>query len=416
MCNVKELSQLMAGEAIKNYRKHNHLSQEKMADLLEVSQKAISRYENNKSTPEPAVQELIDIYMPWLKNNGNPLEGIFDYMRVRFDDLTPEQVMTDIVNIRPEWWSDEQHGILRYDAYMAYGDIKILYDNTDKGKGVLLEMTGQACRQIEDVFTMKKLSWLAFFGTVLENNGHFKRIDIAINDYYEMLDINELAMKAFRHEFITKFKKYRVEFGGSYSLDEVGDYDGDSTGTTIYFGAPQSMMNIVFYQKNFEQEQKVGVDREEVAIKNRYEIRFADDYADDVAEQFFNEADITEIAMGLFYRYICFVDKPREKDIPISEWPVSADWAQFMDDVNEVKLTMKPKKLSFDKSIEALAKQYSSVIAMGRQYDMDTGSDVLKKIIEQAEMSDRHKKLLGAKEADFHEVFGDKDWGMNGDE
>lgn len=406
------------GQAIKGYRKKNQLTQNEFANLIGISRRTVSDYE--KGTYEainPKVRKLIDLYIPWLNNNGNPLECIFDYVRIRIMRVPVDDVISDILNIATTSFIEEDFGMLHYDSCRSYGHIKVLYDHgEDQSKGVLIEMTGQGCREYERLLEVKGYDWGTFFATAVEYNAYMKRIDLAINDYYGIVSIPDLIHKIERGEYWSKFQNIDYRAGFKFSgIDDRGLPASFPKGSTIYFGSPQSNFKIVFYEKNYEQVQKFGGSEKEIAIKNRYELRFSDDYADALIQYYFANLTVTELALSIMNGYITFFERPKNKRIEFKDWQWYEPWRELLDDVETVKLVTYPKESNFDTAAAAMARQYGSTLAMIKAYQAKTGDDLFDRIISNSEMKTRQHKMLEAKTGEFERLFGDKDWGMNGD-
>lgn len=407
------LTNISLGKALRDYRKRNKLTQGDLAFLLGIDQKSISNYEMDARYPEEEVLERIYGYMPWLVNNGNPLESIFDYVRVRFNNLDPKFVVTNILNLKLDFFQEDERYMLHYSSALTYGNIRVLYSPDKKSQGVLVEMTGSGCRQYEYLFATDGFTWTNFFAICLHFQGVFKRIDIAVNDYLPMLKIPDLIERLNRFYYTSKFRT--INWHGGVHTPVTMERLGESSGSTIYFGAAKSNVRIVFYQKNFEQAEKYDVLPEDYPIKNRYEVRFSDDYAEDVAYQYLSEADTTNLVLGVISNYIMFREKPQDESLLRKDWEVSQDWLIFLNDVPDVHLTMKPKQFSVERTINALSHQYGSAIAMVKRLDRATGSNYIDNIVDKSEMSKRHEKMLKGYLAEHSELIEDPNWNMASD-
>ena len=66
---------LTLGEKIKNIRISNNLKQSELAEMLFVSEKTISSWENNRTVPDlNMIYKISDYYMDWL-GGGSPYEA-----------------------------------------------------------------------------------------------------------------------------------------------------------------------------------------------------------------------------------------------------------------------------------------------------------------------------------------------------
>ncbi|GEL14047.1 Cro/Cl family transcriptional regulator [Lapidilactobacillus concavus] len=406
---MRELENIPLNQALKTYRKRNRLSQQALADILNIERSTLSRYEKGTRLPTGEVLKKITQFMPWLINHGNPLDSIFDYIKVRFNNLQPDEVIKKILNLRPKFFVAEEYGMPFYPQILSYGSIRVLSDPNKASQGVIIELTGQGCREYEQVFGEDGLEWTSFFAVCLHNNGVFKRIDIAINDYLPILNIPDVIKRVKQGNFSSQFKKYSGNFSGFTPSDDNDDI-AYTAGETIYFGTPKSNLRIVFYEKDQEQANKYNQLPEDEAIKNRYEVRFKNDYAEDIAVKFLECADNMWLVLGVIDHYLTLLDRPKQTNIPRSEWQASQDWLDLLNDAEEVKLVLKPREYNYQRSFNALTHQFSSTIATTREADKATGTVLLDTLVNKSEMKPRQKKMLAAMLATRDEVIEDKDW------
>ncbi len=63
----------MIGKKIRYLRKRNHITQEQLAEVLSVSYQAVSKWENDRSTPDIDLLPIIARYF------GITMDELFDY-------------------------------------------------------------------------------------------------------------------------------------------------------------------------------------------------------------------------------------------------------------------------------------------------------------------------------------------------
>lgn len=63
----------MIGKKIRDLRKRNHITQEQLAEVLSVSYQAVSKWENDRSTPDIDLLPIIARYF------GVTMDELFDY-------------------------------------------------------------------------------------------------------------------------------------------------------------------------------------------------------------------------------------------------------------------------------------------------------------------------------------------------
>ena len=85
-------------------------------------------------------------------NPDNPLEMLFDYVRIRFPTMDVQHVIRDILRLNIDFMLHEDFGFYSDTEHYYIGDIFVL-TSQDEEKGVLLELKGKGCRQMErDVY------------------------------------------------------------------------------------------------------------------------------------------------------------------------------------------------------------------------------------------------------------------------
>ena len=83
-------------------------------------------------------------------------------------------------------------------------------------------------------------------------------------------------------------------------------------GPSLYFGSRQSQLYFNFYEKRYEIARMENISLEEsleiFGIWNRYELRFSDQKAQGVVEEYINGVDLGEIARGIVNKEIQVYD------------------------------------------------------------------------------------------------------------
>ena len=97
-----------------------------------------------------------------------------------------------------------------------------------------------------------------------------------------------------------------------------------------------------------------------------------------------------------------FVD--REDDKPKSQWKTNEDWAWFVGENREpICLTTKPEPYTLQKALHWLQRQVAPTIKMVQALDEENHTTILKDMIEQAELKDKHKHLLQLEKSTIEE-------------
>ena len=115
------------------------------------------------------------------------------------------------------------------------------------------------------------------------------------------------------------------------------------------------------------------------------------------------EVDNKGFLTGLFdVMYVRFVD--REDDKPKSQWKTNDDWAWFVGENREpIRLTTKPEPYTLQKALHWLQRQVAPTIKMVKALDEENHTTILKDMIEQAELKDKHKHLLQLEKSTIEE-------------
>ena len=115
------------------------------------------------------------------------------------------------------------------------------------------------------------------------------------------------------------------------------------------------------------------------------------------------EVDNKGFLTGLFdVMYVRFVD--REDDKPKSQWKTNDDWAWFVGENREpIRLTTKPEPYTLQKALHWLQRQVAPTIKMVQALDRENRTTILKDMIEQAELKDKHKHLLQLEKSTIEE-------------
>lgn len=98
-------------------------------------------------------------------------------------------------------------------------------------------------------------------------------------------------------------------------------------------------------------------------------------------------------AFSIINRYIRFVDS--EKDKPIEHCPLNPEWELFIGKNRErLKLTTMPEPYNFNRTLNWLSRQVAPTLKVAMKLDKINQTSVMDEIIQNARLSDRHRKLL----------------------
>lgn len=375
-------------QQLKKKRLEYGVSQNKLAVHIGISRQYMSEIETGKVTPTQTLQlAMFDILEQF--NPDNPLEILFDYVRIRFLTTNPQPVIEEILKLKMEYMIHEDFAFYSYMEQYVFGDIVVMV-SPDEGKGCLLELKGKGCRQFENFLLAQQRTWFDFFMDVFRVGGVFKRIDLAINDKTGILDIPFLTNKCRKEECISVFRSFK-----SYRSGELihGEEKRDM-GNTLYIGSLKSDVYFCTYEKDYEQYVKHGTSLEDTEVKNRFEIRLKNDRAYHAIVDLMTYEDAGRTAFSIINRYIRFVDKDEEKRR--SSWKMNKEWQRFIDlgTDRKISLTTKPEPYTFEKSLRWLARQVAPTWKLATKIDELNKTSVIEDMLEQVELSDRHQKIL----------------------
>lgn len=374
-------------EKLKEKRNAYGISQNKLAIAVSVSKPFISQIENGKKKVSEEMQNLILATLEKMSPNA-PMNMIFDYVRIRFPTTDVKEVIRKILKLRVEFMLHEPYAFYGYSEHFAMGDIVVM-SSPKKDKGVLLELKGRGCRQFESFLLAQERSWYDFFVDTFDAKGVMKRIDLAINDKVGILNIPKLVKKCEAEECVSVCRSF--DFYRSGELKQKEEKIG--MGNTLYIGSKKSEVYFCLYEKDYEQYQKLGTPIEESEIKNRFEIRLKNERAYHAVKELLKTNDAERITFDIINRYMRFVDAEEGKRR--SKWKMNEEWKVFIGEGREkIKLTTAPEPYTFDKTLRWITKQVAPTLKTAILLDKINGTEVINMIIENAELSERHEKIL----------------------
>ena len=364
-----------------------------------MSREQVSRIENGKvSLTEEIKSQLTDALEKL--NPDNPLEMLFDYVRIRFPTLDVRHVIEDVLKLNMKFLLHEDFGFYSYTEHYYIGDIFVL-TSPDEEKGTLLELKGKGCRQMESYLLAQERSWYDFLMDCLVDGGVMKRLDLAINDKAGILDIPELTEKCHQEECISVFRSFKSYRSGE--LVNHHEQDKAGMGHTLYIGSLKSEVYFCVYEKAYEQYAKLGIPIEETPVKNRFEIRLKNDRAYYAVRDLLTYYDAERTAFDIINRYLRFVDKEDGKRR--NEWQVNDRWAWFLGaGRGRLKLTTKPEPYTLDRTLNWIARQVAPTLKMARKIDRINGTDIIESLVKGAKLTDKHEKIIKQQTASSKEL------------
>lgn len=343
------------GLHIKTIRELLGFNQLTFSKKMGVSNTLLSLIESdNKPITDDFVEKMYTTF-PDLKN---ALDLQFDWVTITFSDMTGEQVINDVMRLKSELFLERSTTQNFYTREFAFAGEKNIYvqdfeptkdvdTNQDVQKiGATMYLTGQGTRLFEKALLEQGLTWKKFFVQAKRFKGTFSRLDIAINDNWGLLDMDEIIEATQQNRFWSKSRSFAI-------------HGNNQDGWTANFGKSPFVIRI--YDKQKEQEQK-GL---ETSIKNRVELELHADRAEQVISEWFENDNLVEYSASILYTYLWFVDEPideeelkgthvRERYIdtlkPMPAWSLLTSLGQSM------KFVREPKEQSVDSILSWIIK------------------------------------------------------------
>ena len=381
-------------------RKRYGVSQSEYTETAGINRSYYSVLLTGKKRATKKLLEHLEMVLE-IFNPDKEMEILFDYVRIRFVTTDERRVIEDAMNIRMQYMIEEAHSFYGYGRQYIYGDITVMV-SPEHEKGILLELKGKGCRQFEAFLKVQKRTWYDFFRTAREMGAVFKRIDIAINDRAGILNIPELAAKCRRDECITIFHSFKDYQSGE--LIRNREEDASTMGNTLYLGSLKSEIYFCIYEKDYEQYIKNGTPLDEAETKNRFEIRLKDERAEAAVDDLLELEDVACTAYSIINHYVRFVDTDLEQER--RNWPLNERWVWFLNgQYRSIKLTTKPEEYTLDRTLLWLTRQVAPSLKMVQKLDDLRGTRLAKDMIEEANLSPHHKKILKQQQAVLEDVI-----------
>ena len=299
-------------EELKQKREEYGVSQTRLAVACGISREHYNRIEKGKLPLTDELKETIEKQIERF-NPQEPLFLLIDYFRVRFPTTDALVIIRDVLQLKSDYMLYEDYGKYGYESKYVLGDINIMC-SVQEHLGVLLELKGKGCRQMECYLLAQERSWYDFMLDCMTAGGVMKRLDLAINDKAGILDIPKLKEKYKAGECISYFRMQK-DYSGT---EKCGSDLPKNTGETLYLGSTSSELYMCAYQKNYEQYVKNGTEIEDTEIKNRFEIRMKNERAYYAVVDLLTYRDAERTTFSIINHYVRFVD--REDDNVIDEY------------------------------------------------------------------------------------------------
>lgn len=333
------------------------------------------------------------------------LRACVDWVQVTFKSLHEINDIFCILNMEGCGFSEEINGMYNYKKQVRCGDIRILFEGKSSGMGIHVQMSGQGCRQFEK----KGGSWPDFFLKALGSEASFTRLDVAIDDIAlegqkPYFTINRVYRKATSGCVKSRFWK------GKY-IKSIDFRDGSSVGETMYFGCPDSDVQIRMYEKDYERIEAGEELASDVVAWNRVEVQTRREKAQAVAIYLLTTGNVMEVVQGILADSISFLVK-QDGDSNKSRWPMCKWWRRFIDDAAKLKITWAAEEPTIEKKEMWFDKQVTKTLAL---LESVLGRGYVEKAIREGreKLTDEEERLIQAYKSERHrerrELLGIRD-------
>ncbi|MGO3529317.1 MAG: replication initiation factor domain-containing protein [Leuconostoc mesenteroides] len=378
---------------LKYVRQILNVSQDSLAKRLKTTRQTVNRFETGE---QKISNKFLDKLLGAYPELAESIEVQFDWVSLTFPDLTSKQVIADVLRLQENLFLERPTSQNFYTREMAFAGEKNIYiqdfapvknpetQAIEQKFGTTLYLTGKGTRLFEKALLEQSMNWRNFFEKARQYRGHLTRLDIAINDKWGLLDMNELVKAVQEKRFWSKSKSYAVH----------GNVDD---GWTVDFG--KSPFVIRAYDKHKEQANK-GYDTD---VKTRVELELHQDKAEYVLDEWLNhDKKLVDITFDILYTYLWFTNEPIDAQklksdkvrevIEQTVEPMPA-WSLLTALGNRMKFVRQPKK----QSVERIEKWVLQSVVPSLAVLKKTGHwHEIIEAINSVELSAEHQKLVEA--------------------
>lgn len=150
-------------ETLKQKRNACDYSQSRLAQELQISRQNLNEIENGKTKASKEMKHILLHYLDYC-NCTQPFTLTIDYLRVRFPTTDALEIIKNVLAMKSEYFIHEDYGMFGYEEQYIYGDISV-NASKDSSMGVLLELRGMGCRNLEYVLQARGIDWYYFLSS-----------------------------------------------------------------------------------------------------------------------------------------------------------------------------------------------------------------------------------------------------------
>lgn len=366
---------------LKKMRLSCNVSQVKAAEIAGIDRAHLSRIESGKRKLVKEIEEKLVKYYQYVldhTHHNDVLEAKFDWVRIRFRTNDWELIAREYLGIHPDLFIYKHTGKFGYVACYVFGTIQILESKKGDNRGVLVELTGQGCRNFEAILEERGETWKDFFRRCKQfGDMSHRRIDYCLDDKVRIVSIPELIKKVEKGHFKTKFRSTR-------SISEQQLKEEKDSGATLYLGSRQGTIHFAFYEKDYEQAKKLKEPIENMEVKNRYEVRLMNERADKFIEEYLDRSDCSLVIRSILDQYVTFYDYDKNSKSLVE----SKAWRELLQNTVNIDFRMEPEPHSFQKSMRWMKYQGAKTLKKLRELGIYMNHDFIEEMIDEAELTD----------------------------
>lgn len=318
------------------------------------------------------------------------LTALIDWCQITIKNISLSEVIEDILLIPMNFMEMNQYskGISGHELVARFDSIRILKPTGNaQYQGFQILMSGTGCRNYENFLKINRETWFDFLERVCRYEVNFPRLDLAIDDRKPYLKIPELIQLTKEGLISTRLRSI-----SEYSSSELMEKELKHKGNTLYLGSGTSDFRLVFYEKGYEQSEKFGIDPD--PDWNRYELRFRQERAVSAVHELIRHKDVARVAMQVLNEKVRFLQKPPDAETTRKRlYPTYQPWADFMKDVEKIKLTMEPQKKSLEKVWNWLNVYVSPSLKLFSELGKIEHKDYIRNLVENGKMKPVQKRL-----------------------
>ena len=256
---------------------------------------------------------------------------IYDWLTFSTKDYSLDGIL-QLLGLDGVQWQQGLGSKLRYSERWSFMGMSIHWtpDNvTDRNEGVCVEFSGQGCRAFE---TFGGISFENLLSWCVECGCSITRLDVALDDFSGLIDIQEMFDKANRFEFTCRTQHIQC-----YS--DCPDQLPDHRALTICHGSRSSNVFIRCYDKRCERQAYDDYShwvRLELQLRGENALGFV-----------LASGSIGDRFRGVLANYLNYVD-PVQEDSNKRRWPVSSWWVNLLDGAAAISIASK-KDIEYNK-------------------------------------------------------------------